>query len=142
MSLKIHNCSNNSTIFNTKSWVEYDEKVAVALLLFELWSKAGLENGRMRVKTIVTGNDLTEGLGFYGETDCDKETIERLKQLSEVLNDVAYDLANLRRQVEGRHEGSAKAIKMQLDFMRDELLWIIFDEEMASDIAELLWEEE
>ena len=31
MGVKIHNCSNNNTIFNTNSWVEYDEKVAVAL---------------------------------------------------------------------------------------------------------------
>lgn len=31
MSVKIHNCSNNNTIFNTKNWVEYSEKVMVAL---------------------------------------------------------------------------------------------------------------
>ena len=31
MSVKIHNCSNNNTIFNTKSWVEYNKTVEVAL---------------------------------------------------------------------------------------------------------------
>lgn len=95
----------------------------------------------MKVKTTVTGRDLTEGIGFYGETNRDNETIDRLKELAAVMDDVAYDLADLRRQVEGRHEHSAKAIKRQLDNMRNELIWTIFDEEVATDIGKLLGEE-
>ena len=88
----------------------------------------------MRVKTIVTGNDLTEGIRFYGDTDYDNETIERLKQLAKVLEDVVDDLESLDRQVKDRREGSAKEIKWQLDTMRNDLLWIAFGEEVAEDI--------
>lgn len=95
----------------------------------------------MKIKTTVTGRDLTEGIGFYGETNHDNETIDRLKELAVVMDDVAYDLANLYRQVEGRHEHSAKAIKRRLDNMRNDLIWTIFDEGMAAHIGELLGEE-
>ena len=96
----------------------------------------------MKVKTIVTGNDLTEGIRFYGDTDYDNESMERLKQLATVLEDVVDDLESLDRQVKGRHEGSAKEIKWQLDTMRNDLLWTAFGEEVAEDIIKLLEEEE
>ena len=95
----------------------------------------------MKVKTIVTGSNLTEGIGFYGETNYDNETIERLKQLAMVLEDVVSDLENLDRQVKCRPEGSAKEIKRQLDTMRNDLLWVAFGEEVAEDIVKLLEEE-
>ena len=94
----------------------------------------------MRVKAIVTGSDLTEGIGFYGDTNYDNETIERLEQLAMVLEDVVSDLEKLDRQVNDRREGSAKGIKRQLDTMRNDLLWIAFGEEMAEDIIKLLEE--
>lgn len=94
----------------------------------------------MKVKTIVTGSDLTEGIRFYGITHYDNETIERLKQLAMVLEDVVSDLERLDRQVNDRPEGSAKGIKRQLDTMRNDLLWIAFGEEMAEDIIKLLEE--
>lgn len=96
----------------------------------------------MKVKAIVTGNDLTEGIRFYGDTDYDNETIERLKQLAKVLEDVVDDLESLDRQVKDRREGSAKEIKWQLDTMRNDLLWIAFGEEVAEDIIKGLEEEE
>ena len=92
----------------------------------------------MKIKTIVTGNDLTEGIRFYGDTDYDNETIERLKQLAMVLEDVVSDLENLDRQVKDRREGSAKDIKWQLDTMRNDLLWTAFGEEVAEDIIKEL----
>ena len=94
----------------------------------------------MKVKTIVTGSDLTEGIGFYGDTNYDNETIERLKQLAMVLEDVVSDLERLDQQVNDRQEGSAKEIKWQLDTMRNDLLWMAFGEEMAEDIIKLLEE--
>ncbi len=96
----------------------------------------------MKVKAIITGSDLTEGIGFYGDTHHDNETMERLKQLAMVLEDVVFDLENLDRQVKDRREGSAKEIKWQLDTMRKDLLWIAFGEEIAEDIIKLLEEEE
>ena len=92
----------------------------------------------MKVKAIVTGNDLTEGIRFYGDTHYDNETIERLKQLAMVLEDVASDLEYVERQVKGRHEGSAKDIKCQLEIMRNDLLWISFGEEIAEEVIKLL----
>ena len=92
----------------------------------------------MKVKTIITGNDLTEGIRFYGDADYDNESIERLQQLAMVLEDVVSDLEYVERQVKGRQEGSAKEIKWQLDTMRNDLLWIAFGEEIAEDIIKLL----
>ena len=96
----------------------------------------------MKVKTMVTGNDLTEGILFYGDTHRDNESIERLKQLAMVLEVVMSDLEDLERQVRDRREGSAKEIKRQLDTMRNDLLWISFGEEIAEEVIELLEEEE
>ena len=96
----------------------------------------------MKVKTIVTGNDLTEGIRFYGDTHYDNESMKRLKQLAMVLEDVVSDLEYVGRQVKGRHEGSAKEIKRQLDTMRNDLLWIAFGEEIAEEVIKLLGEEE
>lgn len=97
-------------------------------------------NGEMKVKTIVTGSDLTEGIRFYGDANYDNETIKRLKQLAMVLEDVVSDLEGLDRQVNDRQEGSAKEIKWQLDTMRNDLLWVAFGEEVAEDISKLLEE--
>ena len=91
----------------------------------------------MKVKTIVTGNDLTEGIRFYSDTHYDNETIERLKQLAMVLEDVVSDLESLDRQVKDRQEGSAKEIKRQLDTMSHDLLWIAFGEEIAEEVIKL-----
>ena len=96
----------------------------------------------MKVKAIITGSDLTEGIRFYGDADYDNESMERLKQLAMVLEDVVSDLENLDRQVKDRREGSAKEIKCQLDAMRNDLLWVAFGEEMAEGIIKLLEEEE
>ena len=94
----------------------------------------------MKVKATITGSDLTEGIRFYGDTHYDNETIERLKQLSMVLEDVVSDLENLDRQVKDRQEGSAKEIKWQLAPMRNDLLWTGFGEEVAEDIIKELEE--
>lgn len=96
----------------------------------------------MKVKTIVTGNDLTEGIRFFGDTHYDNESMERLKELAMLLEDVFSDLENLDRQVKDRREGSAKEIKWQLDTMRNDLLWISFGEEIAEEVIKLLEEEE
>ena len=96
----------------------------------------------MKVKTIITGSDLTEGIRFYGDTDYDNESIERLKQLAMLLEDVVSDLERLDRQVSDRQEGSAKEIKWQLDTMRNDLLWEAFGEEIAEEVIKLLEEEE
>lgn len=95
----------------------------------------------MKVKATVTGSDLTEGIRFYGDTHYDNESMERLKELAMLLEDVVSDLEYVERQVKGRHEGSAKEIKWQLDTMRNDLLWIAFGEEMAEDIIKLLKEQ-
>ena len=92
----------------------------------------------MKVKTIVTGNDLTEGIRFYGDTHYDNESMERLKELAILLEDVFSDLESLERQVKDRSEGSAKEIKYQLETMRNDLLWISFGEEIAEDIIKLV----
>ena len=92
----------------------------------------------MKVKTIVTGNGLTEGIRFYGDTDYDNESMKRLKELAVLLEDVFSDLEGLERQVNDRSEGSAKEIKCQLEIMRKDLLWISFGEEVAEDVIKLL----
>ena len=92
----------------------------------------------MKVKAIVTGNDLTEGIRFYGDTHYDNESMERLKELAMLLEDVVSDLEYVERQVNDRHEASAKEIKRQLDTMRKDLLVISFGEEIAEDIIKLL----
>lgn len=94
----------------------------------------------MKVKATITGSDLTEGIRFYGDTHYDDETIERLKQLTMVLEEVFSDLEHLDRQVNDRREGSAEEIKWQLDTMRKDLLWIAFGEEVAEDVIKLLEE--
>lgn len=96
----------------------------------------------MKVKAIVTGNDLTEGIRFYGDTDYDNESMKRLKELAVLLEDVFSDLKSLERQVKNRNEGSAKEIKCQLEIMRNDLLWISFGEEIAEDVIKLLEVEE
>ena len=60
----------------------------------------------MKVKATITGSDLTEGIRFYGDTHYDNKSIEQLKQLAMVLEDVVYDLKNLDREVKDRREGS------------------------------------
>ena len=92
----------------------------------------------MKVKTIVAGNDLTEGIRFYGDAHYDNGSMERLKELAMLLEDVFSDLESLERQVEDRSEGSAKEIKYQLEIMRKALLWISFGEKTAEDIIKLL----
>lgn len=94
----------------------------------------------MKVKATITGSDLTEGIRFYGDTYYDNETIERLKELAMLLEEVFSDLESLDRQVKGRQEGSAKEIKWQLDTMRNDLLWTAFGEEVAEDIIKELEE--
>lgn len=92
----------------------------------------------MKVKTIVTGNDLTEGILFYGDSHYDNKSMERLKELAMLLEDVFSDLESLERQVKDRSEGSAKEIKYQLEIMRNDLLWISFGEEIAEEVIKLL----
>ena len=92
----------------------------------------------MKVKAIVTGNDLTEGIRFYGDTHYDNKSMERLKELAMLLEDVFSDLESLERQVKDRSEGSAKEIKCQLEIMRNDLLWISFGEEIAEEVIKLL----
>ena len=92
----------------------------------------------MKVKAIVTGNDLTEGIRFYGDTDYDNESMKRLKELAILLEDVFSDLESLERQVKDRNEGLAKEIKYQLEVMRNDLLWISFGEEIAEEVIKLL----
>ena len=95
----------------------------------------------MKVKATITGNDLTEGIRFYGDTDYDNESMERLKELAMLLEDVFSDLESLDRQVKDRGEGSAKEIKCQLEIMRNDLLWVAFGEEVAEEVIKLLEEE-
>ena len=92
----------------------------------------------MKVKATITGDDLTEGIRFYGDTHYDNKSIEQLKQLAVVLEDVVYDLKNLDREVKDRREDSAKEIKWHLDTIRNDLLWIAFGEEIAEDIIKEL----
>ena len=92
----------------------------------------------MKVKATVTGIDLTEGIRFYGDTHYDNESMERLKELAMLLEDVFSVLESLERQVKDRNEGSAKEIKCQLEIMRNDLLWISFGEEIAEDVINLL----
>lgn len=92
----------------------------------------------MKVKTIVTGTDLTEGIRFYGDTHYDNESKGRLKDLALLLGDVFSDLKRLERQVEDRGEGSAREIKCLLEMMREDLLCISFGEEIAEEIIKLL----
>ena len=92
----------------------------------------------MKVKATITGSDLTEGIRFYGDTHYDDETIERLKQLTMLLEDVFSDLEDLDRQVKYRGECSAMEIKRQLDTMRKDLLWIAFGEEVTEAVIKLL----
>ena len=94
----------------------------------------------MEIKATVTGYDLTEGIRFYGDTHYDNGSMERLKELATLLEDVFSDLESLERQVKDRSEGSAKEIKYQLEIMRNDLLWISFGEEVAEDIIKLLEE--
>ena len=95
----------------------------------------------MEIKSTITGYSLTEGIRFYGDTHYDNESMERLKELAMLLEDVFSDLESLDRQVKDRREGSAKEIKWQLDTMRNDLLWTAFGEEIAENVIKLLEEE-
>lgn len=92
------------------------------------------------MKIEVTGNDLTEDIHFYGITHYDNESIERLRDLALLLGDVFHALKRLDRQVKGRSEGSAREIRCLLEMMRDDSLWIVFGEEVAEEIINLLEE--
>ena len=92
----------------------------------------------MKVKTIVTGSDLIEGIGFYNDTYYNNKSMKQLKELAVLLEDVFYDLGSIERQVKDRSEGSAKEIKCQLEIMRNDLLWISFGEEIAEEVIKLL----
>lgn len=94
----------------------------------------------MEIKATVTGYSLTEGIRFYGDTYHDNESLDQLKKLAILLEDVFSDLESLERQVKDRSEGSAKEIKRQLEIMRNDLLWISFGEEIAEDVIKLLEE--
>ena len=96
----------------------------------------------MEIKATRTGYSLTQGIRFYGDTHYDNESMERLKGLAMLLEDVFSVLESLDRQVKDRREGSAKEIKWQLDTMRNDLLWIAFGEEIAEEVIKLLEEEE
>lgn len=94
----------------------------------------------MKIKATITGYSLTEGIRFHGDTHYDNESMDRLKELAMLLEDVFSDLESLERQVKDRIEGSAKEIKCQLEIMRNDLLWISFGEEIAEDVIKLLEE--
>ena len=42
----------------------------------------------MKIKATITGYSLTEGIRFYGDTHYDNESMERLKELAMLLEDV------------------------------------------------------
>lgn len=92
----------------------------------------------MKVTATVTGNDLTKGILFYGDSHYDNKTIEQLKELAMLMEEVFFELESLERQVKGRCEASAKEIKCQLDIMRNDLLWVAFGEETAEEVIKLL----
>ena len=92
----------------------------------------------MKVKATITGYSLTEDIRFYGDTHYDNKSMERLKELAMLLEDVFSDLESLERQVKDRSEYSAKEIKRQLEIMRNDLLWISFGEDIAEEVIKLL----
>lgn len=82
----------------------------------------------MEVKAKITSESLTEGIKFHGETNADDDTVERIKELGNLLEDVFYQLERVTDQVYLRHEASAKRIAERLALLKSDLKTIYFDE--------------
>lgn len=84
----------------------------------------------MEVKVKLDGKSLTEGLLFYGETNADGEVVEKIGELSMILEDVLFDLRKFSYQVENRNELSAQSIKKRLNQLEKDLdIKLTFEEE-------------
>ena len=84
----------------------------------------------MEAKVKLDGKSLTEGLLFYGETNADGEVVEKIGELSMILEDVLFDLRKLSYQVENRNESSAQSIKKRLNQLEKDLdIKLAFEEE-------------
>lgn len=92
------------------------------------------------VKSAIDGSALTDGIAFYGETNRDEQSLARLKELSQLLEDVMWHLTKLEDTVSSRGEYSAIKLKGQLTLMRSDLLYVAFGEEVAEKIIKLVKE--
>lgn len=68
----------------------------------------------MEVKANITAEQLVGNIRFHGETNSDSSTVERIKQIKEVLEEVFQEINNTARITEGRHEGGAKEINHEI----------------------------
>lgn len=94
----------------------------------------------MKVNAEITGKDLARGLGFYGETHADEKVIEQLNELSEVLEEVFWELGALHDWTKSRPEYSANKINNNLKDMRKNLIMIMAQPEDADILKDILYE--
>lgn len=94
----------------------------------------------MKINAEIEGADLTTGINFYGETNADEAVVERIKELSVVLEDVFWELGDLHDQTKGRSEFSANEINRELSKLRKGLFMVMAQPEDVDTLKGVLYE--
>lgn len=78
----------------------------------------------MKIQKTIELNELDflKNVKFYGDTNLDKWTIERIEELKELFSSVLYELYVLDKNISDRKEKSAIDIRGALKEMRKTLL--------------------
>ena len=78
----------------------------------------------MKIQKTIELNELDflKNVKFYGDTNLDKWTIERIEELKELFSSVLYELYVLDKSISDRKEKSAIDIRGALKEMRKTLL--------------------
>ena len=94
----------------------------------------------IKINAKITGKDLTHKIDFHGETQKDKEAVERIKELENLLYDVACVLQEIHKETSNRSEASAKDINEALGKLRYTLLWNFAEAEDVDTLKEIIRE--
>ena len=83
-----------------------------------------LRGGVMKIQKTIELNELDflKNIQFYGDTNLDKRTVERIEELKELFSSVLYELYILDTNISDRKEKSANDIRASLKEMRKTLL--------------------
>lgn len=78
----------------------------------------------MKIQKTIELNELDflKNIEFYGDTNLDKRTVERIEELKELFSSVLYGLSLLDENISDRPEKSANDIRIALKEMRETLI--------------------
>ena len=96
----------------------------------------------MRIKAEVKGSDLVDGIAFFGDTRKDAEVVEKIKQLTEFIENVFIELSEVCEQTENRNEASGCYIHSELANLRHVALWTLCQAEDIPLLKEIIYEME